>query len=93
MSSSRLGAPIELPWWVVPLSLPPLLLAILAALLHAPAWARVTAVAASMLTVAALALIATRVVSRNIQSVWVSALYAAWVFAAVAWAVAVAAAH
>ncbi len=90
MSDSRLGAPVELPWWVIPLGLPPLLVALLAVVLAAPLWAHAMAVTASILTIAALVLIALRTSSRNIQSVWVSALYAAWVFVVVTWAVVVA---
>ncbi len=90
MSESRLGAPVELPWWVIPLGIPPLLVAVLAVVLSAPPWAHAMEVTASALTLLALAAIGLRVSSRNIQSVWVSALYAAWVFTVVTWAVIVA---
>ena len=75
---------------MLPLGAPPLLTAVLALLLAAPAWARAVAVLASLATLAVLLLVATRVASRNMQSVWVSALYAASVFAVVTWAVTVA---
>ena len=87
---ARLGTPLELPWWVLPLGAPPLVTAVLAVLLAAPAWARVTAVVVSLATLATLVVIATRVASRNMQSVWVSALYAVWVFTVLVWAIAVA---
>jgi hypothetical protein len=88
--SSRLGAPVELPWWVIPLGIPPALVTILAIILTSPVWSRVLAILVSVLTLAALALIATRVGSRNMQSVWISALYAVWVFTAITWVVVVA---
>jgi hypothetical protein len=80
---------VEVPWWVIPLGLPPAVVTILALVLTAPAWARALAALASLLTLAALALITTRVASRNMQSVWISAVYAVWVFVVVAWAVTV----
>jgi hypothetical protein len=90
MSDSRLGAPVELPWWIIPLGLPPLAILVLGALLSAPLWAHVLAMLTSLALLAALATVATRIASRNMQSVWISAAYAVWVFAAVLWAVAVA---
>ena len=90
MSQSRLGAPVELPWWVIPLALPPLGVMVLSVLLNAPAWARALAAVTSLATLAALGLVAGRVASRNMQSVWISALYAVWVFVTVVWAVSVA---
>jgi ABC-type transport system involved in multi-copper enzyme maturation permease subunit len=90
MSESRLGTPVELPWWVVPLGLPPLAIAVAGIVVSAPLWARLLAVIASITLLGALALVATRIASRSMQSVWVSAAYAVWVFATVVWAVAVA---
>jgi hypothetical protein len=90
MSESRLGAPVELPWWVIPLSVPPALIAVAGIILAAPLWAHALAVVSSLATLLALLYIATRIASRNIQSVWISALYALWVFAVITWAVVVA---
>jgi hypothetical protein len=90
VSASRLGAPVELPWWVIPLALPPVAATVLALILPAPPWARAMAALSSLVTLAALAVIAARVSSRNMQSVWISALYATWVFVVVVWAVSVA---
>ena len=90
MRESRLGAPVELPWWVIPLAAPPVLVGLAGTIVGAPLWAHLLAVGASIITLLALAVIATRVASRNMQSVWVSALYAIWVFAVLAWAVVVA---
>jgi hypothetical protein len=89
MTDSRLGAPVELPWWIIPLGIPPVLVVILAVMLNAPLWSRALAMIASLLTLLAMAVIATRVASRNMQSVWISALYAGWVFAVITWAVVV----
>ena len=93
MSDSRLGAPVELPWWMIPLGLPPLVTAVLGLVLGAPQWARIAAVLASVALLVALVAIATRVASRNIQSVWISAAYAVWVFVVILWAVALATSH
>ena len=90
MSQSRLGSPVELPWWIIPLALPPLATIVLGLLLSAPVWAHLLAVITSLALLLALTAVATRIASRNMQSVWISAAYAAWVFAAVVWAVAVA---
>lgn len=91
MNDSRLGDPVELPWWTIPLGLPPLVTLILGAILSAPLWAHMLALVTSVALLLALAIVATRIASRNMQSVWISAAYAVWVFAAVLWAVAVAA--
>ena len=90
MSDSRLGAPVELPWGTVPLGLPPLALVVAGIIVSAPGWAHVMAVVTSLALLTALTAVATRVASRSMQSVWVSAAYAVWVFTTVVWAVAVA---
>jgi len=90
VSDSRLGAPVELPWWVIPLGLPPLVAVVLGALLSAPLWAHLLVLATSVALLAVLLTVATRIANRNMQSVWMSAAYAVWVFAAVLWVVAVA---
>jgi hypothetical protein len=87
VSDSRLGAPVELPWWIIPLGLPPAVISIAALILSAPVWAHVLAVASSLTLLIALATIATRVASRNMQSVWISAAYAIWVFTVITWVV------
>jgi hypothetical protein len=90
MSDSRLGAPVELPWWVVPLAVPPFLVVIGGVILTAPLWAHLLAVVSSLAALAALATVATRVTSTSMQSVWISAAYAVWVFTVITWAVVVA---
>jgi hypothetical protein len=47
-------------------------------------------VATSLALLATLAGVGTRIASRSMQSVWISAAYAVWVFTTVIWAVAVA---
>ena len=89
MTTSRLGEPVELPWWVIPLAAPPALVILAGIIIAAPLWAHLLAIAASLATLAALTLVAVRIPSRNMQSVWISALYAAWVFAVITWIVAV----
>lgn len=90
MSDSRLGAAVELPWWVVPLAVPPLAVVIAGVILTAPLWAHLLAVVSSLAALAALATVATRVSSTSMQSVWISAAYAVWVFTIITWAVVVA---
>ena len=90
MSESRLGAPVELPWWIIPLGLPPVALVVAGAVVSAPLATRLLAVLSSLALLVALAVVATRIASRNIQSVWISAAYAIWTFTAIAWAVLIA---
>lgn len=90
MSESRLGDPVELPWWVVPLALPPVLVGIAGVVVPAPLWAHLLAALSSLATLAALIRIARRVESSSMQSVWISALYAVWFFIALTWLVVVA---
>ncbi len=90
MSESRLGAPVELPWWIIPLGLPPLGIAVAGIVVSSPWWAHLLAITTSLALLAALAAVATRIASRSMQSVWISAAYAVWVFTTVVWAVAVA---
>ena len=87
MSDSRLGTPLELPWWMIPLGLPPLLATIAGMVVSAPVGAHLLAIVSSLALLFALTTIATRVRSRSMQSVWVSAAYAVWVFAIVTWTV------
>ncbi len=81
---------MELPWWVIPLAIPPLLLALAGIVLGAPLWAHLVIVVASSLLVGGLVYVAVRVASSSMQSVWISVIYAIWVFIAVVWAVVVA---
>jgi hypothetical protein len=87
MSDSRLGAPVELPWWIIPLGLPPAVITVAAIFVAAPLWAHLLAIASSLLLLTTLATVATRVPSRSMQSVWISAAYAVWVFTVITWAV------
>ena len=87
MSDSRLGTPVDLPWWIIPLGLPPVIATIAGLIVSAPLGAHLLAIVSSIALLIALTTIATRVPSRSIQSVWVSAAYAVWVFAIVTWTV------
>jgi hypothetical protein len=87
MTDSRLGAPVELPWWIIPLGLPPAVITVAAIIVGAPLWAHLLAIASSLLLLLTLAAVATRVSSRSMQSVWISAAYAIWVFTVVTWVV------
>ena len=83
----RLGEPIELPWWVVPLSLPPLVALLLGLVVHAPVSARLVDIVGSVALLWVVYRVARSVGSRNLQSVWISAAYAFWLFAVLIWAV------
>lgn len=85
--SLRLGTPVELPWWVIPVGLPPAVVAVLAPFLAAPGAVRLVAAGTSLGMVAVVVGVALRVTSRNLQSVWISAAYALWFFVALTWAV------
>jgi len=88
VSGPRLGEPIELPWWVPLCALPPFLVIAGSLLGPGPVAARLLGALISAAMVVVLVVVARRVESRNMQSVWVSAAYAVWFFAAVIWAVA-----
>jgi hypothetical protein len=83
----RLGEPVELPWWVIPLGLPPALALLLGLVLRAPLSGRLLDLAASAGLLWLLVVVARRVESRNLQSVWISAAYAFWLFMVLIWAV------
>ena len=85
--SDRFGEPIELPWWVIPLGLPPAVTLLLAPFVSAPASGRILDAAASIGMLWVLLRVATRVRSSSMQSVWISAAYAFWAFAVLLWAV------
>jgi hypothetical protein len=83
----RLGEPVELPWWVIPLGLPPALTLLLGVVLRSPLSGRLLDLAASLAMLWLLVVVARRVESRNMQSVWISAAYAFWTFMVLIWAV------
>ncbi|MFN2569692.1 MAG: hypothetical protein ABR564_08860 [Candidatus Dormibacteria bacterium] len=83
-----MGEPIELPWWVFLCALPPVLVIAGAVTGPGPAAARLLGVIISGAMLAVLVAVARRVESRNMQSVWISAAYAVWFFAAAIWLVA-----
>jgi hypothetical protein len=83
----RLGDPVELPWWVIPLGLPPLLTLLAGLVVAAPLSGRLLDLAASAVMLGLVVGVALRVRSRNLQSVWISAGYGFWLFAVLLWAV------
>lgn len=83
----RLGEPVELPWWTLPLGLP-LVGGVLAGLIvGAPLSGRLLLLIASAAMLWMLLRIAVRVRSSSMQSVYISAAMALWAFAVVIWAV------
>lgn len=83
----RFGEPIELPWWVLPLALPPLVTLVAGLIVSAPLSGRLLVLAASAGMIWVLARVGTRVRSTSMQSVWISAAYPFWVVMALVWAV------
>ena len=86
-ASSRFGAPVELPWWTLPLSLPVLAALVTAAVVDAPLSGRLLLVVSSALMQLVLLRIAVRVRSSSMQSVYISAAMALWAFTVLIWAV------
>jgi hypothetical protein len=86
-TQSRFGEALELPWWAPVAVLPPLISLAGGLVLGAPVDTRVTDLVVSALMVYAVMTISTRVRSRNLQSVYISAAYAFWFFVALIWLV------
>lgn len=86
-TESRLGEPIELPWWALLLSLPPAAVVVAALLIPGSLGGRALAVLPSVALIAAVLRVARRVTSTSMQSVWVSAAYGVWAIFPTAWIV------
>ena len=89
MSERRLGEPIELPWWVIPMGWPPAGVVLAALVVSAQWWGRVVAVVSSLVVIWLMVRIARREQSGNMQSVWISTLYGLWVFFLLIWVAAI----
>ena len=87
VAGRRLGEPVELPWWVIPLGLPPLVTLVLGILLSAPLSGRLLVLAASVGLLWLLGRVGARVRSPSMQSVWISAAYPFWLIVVLVWAV------
>ena len=83
----RLGEPVELPWWTLPLGVPVLAALVAGVVVDAPASGRLLLVASSALMLAVLVGVAVRVRSASMQSVYLSAALALWAFTVLIWAV------
>ena len=77
-ASPRFGEPIELPWWVVVLALPPLLFTAVSLVIPTTLFIHAIAALPALALVWAIGRIATRVESQNMQSVWISLAYGLW---------------
>jgi hypothetical protein len=91
--TSRLGEPIELPWWVLALGALPALAILAGLLVPAALPVRLAAVLPSLALLGVIVRVARRVASPSMQSVWISAAYGVWVVFPVAWAVVVFSPH
>src|SRR5690348_13591522 len=85
--AARFGEAVELPWWVIPLGLPPLVTLVLALVVSAPLSGRALDAVFSAAMLWVLVRVGVRVRSPSMQSVWISAAYAVWVFIVITWAV------
>jgi hypothetical protein len=83
----RLGEPVELPWWTVPLGVPLLGGVLVGLIVGAPLSGRLLLLLASAAMLWMLLRVAVRVRSSSMQSVYISAAMALWAFAVVIWAV------
>jgi hypothetical protein len=83
----RLGEPVELPWWTIPLGAPLLGGVLTGLIVGAPVSGRLLILLSSAAMLWMLLRIATRVRSSSMQSVYISAAMALWAFAVVIWAV------
>jgi hypothetical protein len=83
----RLGEPVELPWWTVPLGIPLVGALVAALVVGAPLSGRLLLAVASVMMLVVLLRVAVRVRSTSMQSVYISAAMALWAFAALIWAV------
>ena len=86
-TSSRLGDPIELPWWVVALAVPPGLIAAAGLVIPAGWGARALAILPAVALIGAIAWVARRIASPSMQSVWISTAYGLWAVFPAAWIV------
>ena len=84
---SRVGEPVELPWWTVPLAVPVLAALVAAAVVSVPLSGRLLLVVSSALMLSVLLAVAVRVRSTSMQSVYISAALALWAFTVLIWAV------
>ncbi len=83
----RLGEPVELPWWTLPLGLPLLGGVLIGLVVGAPLSGRLLLLVSSLAMLWMLLRIAVRVRSSSMQSVYIIAAMALWAFAVVIWAV------
>jgi hypothetical protein len=79
--------PIELPWWVLPLGSVPAVILLATLWFAAPIGVRLVAAIDCILLLTCILLIAIKIESKNIQSVYISTAYGLWVFPILIWLV------
>ena len=87
-AARRLGEPIELPWWVLVLLLPPLGVVVAGIAIPQSLALRALAILPACALGVATVRAAIRVTSTSMQSVWISLAYGLWAIFPVAWVVA-----
>jgi hypothetical protein len=93
MSDARFGETVELPWWVVALSLPPLFLSVFAVLFPASLIVKAIGAVPGVALTWIIVRVAMRVNSQNMQSVWISLAYGVWAIFPIVYVTALIAKH
>jgi len=76
--SQRFGEPVELPWWVIALCGPLLLLCLVSLFIPASPVIHLVAVIPSLALAGVIVRVALGVASANMQSVWISLAFGVW---------------
>jgi hypothetical protein len=76
--SERFGEPLELPWWVLALCAPLLLLSLISLFIPASLLIHLVAVIPSVALAWLIVRVSLRVSSPNMQSVWISLAFGVW---------------
>lgn len=84
-SGRRLGEPIEVPWWALVVSAPPVVVIVLALVLRGSLTAVLVGVIGSVLMLVALYFITSRSRNGHVMAIYLSGAYAVWVFIAICW--------
>jgi hypothetical protein len=78
MSKNAFGEPLELPWWVIALCAPPLLLCLVSLFIPTPLVIHLVAVIPSLALAWLIVRVAVGAASANMQSVWISLAFGVW---------------
>jgi hypothetical protein len=91
--STDTAAVIEVPWWLVPLLMPPLGFVLAGVLIPSGLGWRALVIVPSLLLAYTTIRVSVRTKSASMQSVWISLAYGLWVLFPTAWIVGLVTAH